>query len=106
VGGISQGKPWAKLSCQFGPQIGNVMILSAWYSKTIPENRGRPNCKALQAPLKKRAVRYLPFLLQPSIQLESRADERHVGKSLREIPQMLAGGAEFLRVEPHMIGIS
>jgi hypothetical protein len=55
--------------------------------------------------LKKRWL-LLTFLIQPSIQLERRADERHVGKSLREIAQMLAGGTELLRVESYMIGIS
>jgi hypothetical protein len=48
----------------------------------------------------------LTFLIQASIQLESRADECHVGKSLRKISQMLAGGAELLRVKAQMIGIS
>jgi hypothetical protein len=40
----------------------------------------------------------LIFLIQSSIQLERRADEGHVGKSLWKIAQMLAGGAELLRV--------
>lgn len=48
----------------------------------------------------------LTILIQASIQLESRADECHVGKSLRKISQMLAGGAELLRVKAQMIGIS
>src|ERR1700742_617541 len=65
---------------------------------SVPNSQGF-NCGSPKTVKLTPGLLLLAFLIQPSIQLKRRTDECHMSKGLREISQMLAGGAQFLRIE-------
>src|SRR5215813_15647591 len=52
-----------------------------------------------------RAVSEPPAMIEPEIEIHRCIDEREMTKGLREIPQLLSGTADFLRIEPDMIRV-